>query len=206
MSKSFSINQEVRRLVKELLAQAKGNELKITADLQAIASEISAEIVGLENKFKTEVSLIRKLLLLAEKDRTNKSFEQKLKKFARLNNDTLRYTFIFPNDKYVQGFHNAIKKLKQSGFTIPPNRIWNAWENVETARDTGYRGINVTIISSQNQRFELQLHTKASFRFKTETHHLYKELRDLKVSDERRKAIVEEMLRLTKEVAQPGGK
>ncbi len=203
--KNLIINQEAQRLAKELLKQAKENEPKITADLQTIASQVSAEMVGLENKFKIEESLIRKLLLLANKDKTHKSFEQKLKKFARLNNDALRYTFVFPNEKYAKGFQSAIEKLKQNGFVIPQNRIWNAWENAETAKDTGYRGINITVISSQNQRFELQFHTAESFRLKTETHDFYEELRDLKTSDERRKEIIEEMRRLAKEVERPKG-
>ncbi len=88
---------------------------------------------------------------------------------------------------------------------MPSNRIWNAWKNAETAKDTGYRGINITIISSQNQRFELQVHTAESFRLKTETHHFYEGLRDLNTSDERRKEIIAEMLKLAKEVNCPEG-
>lgn len=49
-------------LAHQLLAQAIANEPNTTADLQTIAPEVSAEIVGLENKFKTEMSLIRKLI------------------------------------------------------------------------------------------------------------------------------------------------
>ena len=202
---NLTLPRKARRLAKELLKQAKENEPPITADLQNLAREISAEMVGLENKFKSEVSLIRKLLLLAGKDKTRQSFEQKLEKFARLNNDSLRYTFILQSDEYAKGFQNAVEKLKHNGFIISSNRIWNAWENAETAKDTGYRGINITIISSQNQRFELQFHTAESFRLKTETHHFYEELRDLKTSDERRKEIIAEMLKLAKEVKCPEG-
>lgn len=202
---NFKIRKETRRLAEELIKQAKDNEPEITADLHNIAKEISAEIIGLENKFKSEESLIRKLLLLANKDKNNQSVRQKLEKFARRNNDVLRYTFIFQDDKYEQGFHNAIKKLEQEGFLIPRNRIWNAWETAEMARDTGYRGINVTVISSQKQRFELQFHTAESFRLKTETHHLYEELRNLKTFDERRKEIIKEILKLAKQIEHPEG-
>ena len=191
-------------LAQELLAQAAGNEPRITADLQMIAAEVSAEMIE-ENKFKTQASLIRKLLLLAGKDLTDKSFDQKLRKFARLNNDSLRYTFIFSIENYWKGFQNALEKLRQNGFVVPPNRIWNAWENVGTPRDTGYRGINITIISSQKQRFELQFHTEESFRMKTETHRFYEELRNIKTSDERRKEIIKEMLELAKKITRPEG-
>lgn len=202
---NLTIRKEARRLAEELLAQVKVNEPQITTDLQTISPEVSAEMVGLENKFKTKESLIRKLLLLANKDKGNQSVRQKLEKFAHRNNDTLRYTFIVPDDKYAKGFYNAIEKLKRNGFVILQNRIWNAWGNAETAKDTGYRGINITVISSQKQRFELQFHTAESFRLKTETHHLYKELRDLKTFDERRAEIIKEILKLAQQIERPEG-
>jgi hypothetical protein len=202
---NLTITRKTRRLAKELLKQAKENEPQITVDLQNIASEIFAQIVGLENKFKTEESLRQKLLLLIKKDNSNQSARRKLEKFARRNNDTLRYTFIFQKDEYAQNFHNAIEKLEQKGFVIPRSRIWNAWENEETSKDTGYRGINITVISSQNQRFELQFHTAESFRFKTETHYLYKELSDLETFDKRREEIIAEMLLSAKQIKRPEG-
>lgn len=202
---NFTIRIEARRLAEELFAQARENELKITADLQKIASEVDAKIIGLENRFKTEESLVRKLSLLADRDKSNQSVQHKLEKFARRNNDTLRYTFILSNDKYAEDFYNTVETLKQNGFLIPQNRIWNAWENAETAKDTGYRGINITVISSQKQRFELQFHTAESFRLKTETHHLYEQLRNLKTSDERRAEIIKEILKSAKQVERPEG-
>lgn len=202
---NFKIRKEARRLAEKLLTQARENELTITADLQKIASEVDAKIISLENRFKTEESLVRKLSLLANRDKSNQSVQHKLEKFARRNNDTLRYTFILSNDKYAEDFSNTIETLKQNGFLIPQNRIWNAWENAETAKDTGYRGINITVISSQKQRFELQFHTAESFRLKTETHHLYEELRNLKTSDERRAEIIKEILKSAKQVERPEG-
>lgn len=177
-------------LAQELLSQAVRNEPKITEDLQTIAGKVSAEMIGLENKFKSAESLIRKLLLLAEKDKTDQIFEQKLVKHSRNNNDTLRYTFILQNAGYAENFSDIVTKLRFKGYKIPQNRIWNAWKNAGTFRDTGYRGINITIISSQNQKFEIQFHTEESYRFKNETHRLYAELRDLETSVERRKEII----------------
>ena len=77
---NLTLTRKARHLAKELLKQAKENEPTITADLQSITRKISAEMAGLENKFKTEMSLTRKLLLLAGKDKTRQSFEQKLEK------------------------------------------------------------------------------------------------------------------------------
>ena len=41
-----------QNLAQELLSQAVENEPKITGELQTIATQVSAELVGLENKFK----------------------------------------------------------------------------------------------------------------------------------------------------------
>lgn len=200
---NLTTKTEARRLAELLIARAKENETQITVYLQGIAAAVSAEMVGLENKIKTEESLTRKLTLLADKDKSSQTDKQKLGKFARRNNDALRYTFVFQFEKYAQGFQETIEQLKKAGFEILPNRIWNAWENAETPGDTGYRGVNITIISSQKQRFELQFHTAESFRLKTETHHLYKELSSLKTFDKRREEIIKEMLRLARQIKRP---
>ena len=57
----FKPSPKVRRLARQLFAEASENELEITNDVGEIASVLKAEIVGLENKFKTENSLARKL-------------------------------------------------------------------------------------------------------------------------------------------------
>jgi hypothetical protein len=133
-----------------------------------IASEVVAEIVGLEHKLKSEESLTRKIS--DESAKSAKSFvgfgysideaiEKSTKRQAERNNDALRYTFIFSFEKYVFGFRQSLQKLKQKGFEITENKIWNAWKNIGTTFDKGYRGINITVISSQGQIFELQLQT-----------------------------------------------
>jgi hypothetical protein len=68
-----------------------------------------------------------------------------------------------------------------------------------------YRGINITIISSQKQMFELQLHTRDSFRVKTETHGLYDEQRNPKTSDDRKREINKIVKELSKQIKQPKG-
>ncbi|MDQ3180889.1 MAG: hypothetical protein M3Q33_10255, partial [Acidobacteriota bacterium] len=86
MIEPFTNNQEARGLAKKLLAQAEENEPKITADLQTIAWEVSAQMVGLENKFKSEESLTRKLV-----DTANAN-SQTLEEVAEIINDALRFT------------------------------------------------------------------------------------------------------------------
>jgi hypothetical protein len=195
----FTINREARRLAEKLLAQARENEPTITADLRAVAQQVSAEMVGLENKFKAEEALIRKLIDAAGGD------IQKLWRKSKTVNDVLRYTFVWPPDLYAEGFRRTLEYLRQLGYRIPEHRIWNAWENIGTAFDKGYRGINVTVVYSQNRKFELQFHTKASFELKTETHHFYEEMRDKNISGERETELTAIMLKMAAGVERPDG-
>lgn len=186
-------------LAQELLAQAAGNEPRITEDLQIIASEVSAEMVGLENRFKSVESLTRKIIDMI------KINSQVIEEIDEKINDALRYTLILSVENYADGFHNSIEKLWGNGYFVPENRIWNAWKNIGTQFDKGYRGINTTVISSQKQIFELQFHTEESFRLKTETHHLYQEMRDKDISEEREIKLVEMMKVKAAEVKRPEG-
>jgi hypothetical protein len=195
----IKIYQTAQISAQELLAKARENEPKITRDLKKIALEVSGEMFGLEHKFKTEESLIRKLAEYAGDD------FQKLKRKTKSVNDVLRYTFILSFDKYADSFYQTLKILDKFGYQIPERRIWNAWENIGTEFDKGYRGINITIISFRKQKFELQFHTKESCGLKTETHNLYKEIRDKSISNRRETEITELMLKTAEKVRRPEG-
>ena len=196
---NLTLPRKARRLAKELLKQAIENEPQITADLQNIAWEISGEVVGLKNKFKTEISLVRKLI-----DRADFNSES-IREIAESVNDVLRYTFILPFEIYAKGFRQTIETLRELGYQIPENRIWNAWQTAGKRFDKGYRGVNITIISSQKQNFELQFHSAESFRLKTETHFLYEEVRSRKTSKKRKSEIIETLIRMAENIKRPEG-
>jgi hypothetical protein len=191
--------QTAQLLAQELLLQAQKNEPNITADLQNIAEKVTAEMVGLERKFKTEESLTRKLAETAEVS------SEKIERVAESVNDALRYTFVLPFEIYAESFQKAIEILINSDYQVPKKRIWNAWKNIGRSRDKGYRGINITVISSQNQKFELQFHTAESFALKTETHNLYKELRSKMVSEKREIELITKMKKAAWRVSKPEG-
>ncbi len=98
-----------------------------------------------------------------------------------------------------------MEKLKQTGYEVPENKIWNAWKNIGTLFDKGYRGINMTIISSRKQIFELQFHTRASYELKTETHFFYEESRQNRTSLKRKIEIAEIVIGLAEKVKIPKG-
>ena len=208
------IEQKAAQYAETLLEQASKNESQITADLQKIALEVGAEIVGLENRFKTRESLTRKLIkesiasfksLVDFGYSFDEAIEKSTKRQAKRFNDALRYTFLFPYEKYVFGFKQALEKLKQNDYKIPENKIWNAWKNIGTTFDKGYRGINITVISSRKQVFELQFHIRASYELKNETHYFYEESRQSETLPERKIEIAEKIIKLAQEVKTPKG-
>ncbi len=115
------------------------------------------------------------------------------------------YTFVLPFEIYAEGFRKTLRKLRKIDYQTPENKIWNAWKNIETKFDRGYRGINITIISSQGQKFELQFHTAESFQFKTETHQLYKESKSRETSPARKREIAKYLVKAAEKIAVPEG-
>ena len=91
----FQNKTKATEAAKELLAEAKRHEPKITKDLKSIAKSNSAEMVGLDDRFKSEKSLSRKLSDTAEA-RNPMSLEKQAKKI----DDALRYTMILSPGDY----------------------------------------------------------------------------------------------------------
>lgn len=152
--------------------------------MQAIAKQFDGEMVGLEYRFKSEESLTRKI-----NDQSNR-IERALIKLGKAPvqasktaldetvsgiNDSLRYTISFPKERYYSAFEKTVASLERQGYKVAA--INDFWQKAGTTFDTGYRGINATLISPNGQKFELQFHTPESFKLKMETHSLYEEVR-----------------------------
>lgn len=105
----FKPSPKVKTLARQLLAEAKENEPEITNDVGEIAAFLQAEIVGLENKFKSETSLARKL---GENLRANNI---SLKQKAEQINDALRYTIQFSPLEYQNGYLESLSELEKKG-------------------------------------------------------------------------------------------
>jgi hypothetical protein len=193
----FTNQTKASELAEQLLAEAKKHEPQITKDIQEVAKLQSVEIVGLENKFKSELSLVRKL-------RDNSTIKGiPIEKIARKNNDTLRYTLLFSTDNYAKNYKFVLDYLAGKGYET--RKLWNAWNMQGKSNDTGYRGLNATIISSQRQIFELQFHTAESFRLKTDMHSSYEEKRNPKTSKKRMTEIMETTKEFASEIIRPKG-
>ena len=179
---------KIKQKVSELLETALEYEPFITKDLLEIAKENNGELVGLENRFKTESSLFRKLSERLElQDASSFRFAEILDDFAANINDVLRYTMIFRIETYTSDCLKTLQILEQKSYKI--EKIWNAWLMKETRLDLGYRGLNTIITNPPYVTFELQFHTFESYTAKEANHFLYEEMRLKKTDKAKRKLL-----------------
>ena len=173
-----ALEQEIKRFelarkkAKELLAAAEAERETVTADLTALAEAQSGEMVGLDKAVKSEGSLTRKI-----SDRVRggivkkKGIEKAIEASAGKINDALRFTMILDPVTYVAKIRAVVAALEAKGYTFV--RLWNGW----TRSGGTYMGANATFKTPKGQLFELQFHTKETFKIKSETHHLYEQSR-----------------------------
>jgi hypothetical protein len=203
----------VRQEAVKLLEQAKKSEPQFISDLLNLAKKTNGEMIGLEYRFKSEESLTRKLndsaarqtTILVRKGLSSKeAFSTAISSQTNKINDALRYTISFPTENYRIGYEKTINSLKQKGYKI--ERVWDAWLDAGRPEDSGYRGINATIVGKNGQKFELQFHTPESFEMKMKTHELYEEKRLNTTSLERKTEITKIMKELIKTIPIPPNK
>ncbi len=190
--------RKARLLAERLLHEAVENEPSITKDLMRVAKSNDVLLDGLRNKFKSRNSLTRKL--------ADESIKWRIP-IEKLPNEITTLCVIHSLKKKITAkfFSDTLSELIKSGYEIPKKRIWNAWNLQGLVTDTGYRGINITVISSQKQKFEIQFHTEASFRLKTKTHDLYREFRNPKTSATRKIEITKTILELAENIKRSKG-
>ncbi|HEY1920874.1 MAG TPA: hypothetical protein VGH27_35340 [Streptosporangiaceae bacterium] len=85
--------------------------------------------------------------------------------------DAIRYTFRLDSKNYTAGYQDIKRRLEESGNQMYSSR--NSWEAAE------YKGINTRWVTPQNERFEIQFHTRESHHAKQEvTHQAYERIRN----------------------------
>jgi hypothetical protein len=160
VDRAYAIDQGCAR-VQEI------EEKIITPAMRRIeAKDPSRTLVGLEQRLKGRERLAEKISrAVSERSRTP------AQAFAETK-DAIRYTLQYPDEKYVAGIAADVERLKAAGFEAVDSRNW--WEHAE------YKGINSWWrVPEENQLFEVQFHTPASYEAKQETHEAYERLRSL---------------------------
>ena len=182
--------QNLEAAAKAMLEMARRNEPDTTLMLSALALEHGGDMVGLDNRLKTEQSLLRKIKERLDEHDGNAS------KTAYSISDSLRYTMLFPTSTYTQSTRAVLDDLKSAGYN---ERVKNYWEDHDT-----YDGINVAMMTPKGHPFELQFHTPESLETKDISHRLYEDWR-VNPDPEVRKKLADEMIALWDNVPNPAG-
>jgi hypothetical protein len=96
--------------------------------------------------------------------------------------DAIRFTFVYPEDRYSAGVLADCERLQASGF--------ERFDRVNSWPEEQYKGINSRWREPDSGRlFEVQFHTRASFEAKQLTHGAYERLRSPATSDVEREEL-----------------
>lgn len=149
----------------------------ITAALEVIAAANGGKLEGLEYNLKSVDSLQRKLADLARtRVKSGEGVEAAVAAEAANTKDALRYTITVPPDAYAA---LADTKLRDALADKGATRIKaaNAWADPEGS----YKGFNsayeVDSPGGGRVKFEVQIHTPASWEMKSEMHKQYEDAR-----------------------------
>jgi hypothetical protein len=160
VNRAYAIDQGYARM-REI------EEKTVTPAMRRIeAEDPDRTLVGLEHRLKGRQRVEEKVAHDVQKK--GLSAEQA---FADMK-DAIRYTLLYPEDKYTAGVQAGALRLKDEGAEFVDSR--NTWTSEQ------YKGINSWWREgSSGQLFEVQFHTQASFDAKQETHTAYERLRAL---------------------------
>jgi len=186
-------------LVERLLAAAEAAEPQMTAFIVSIVEQLGGRLDGLDYKLKTRVSLTRKIRTFVQNVQRDAAAKGETMSQCMAEEtilllhtcepgkaglpivvDTLRYTVVFPADKYTAGVSAIREQLTESQYTTFDQK--NFWIGTQV-----FRGINdcykVPTQDDLHFIFELQFHTDESLEAKTEGHKIYRVFRETKDED-----------------------
>ncbi|MGD0242288.1 MAG: hypothetical protein ABSB59_18440 [Streptosporangiaceae bacterium] len=138
---------------------------KISPAMRQVESQdADRHLVGFDNRLKGRDRIKDKVC------RSIKNFGRSPEQAISRVPDTVRYTFQYQEERYVQGVTADVVRLREQGFEL--SKLRNAWSGDQ------YKGINSQWVEPDSgQRFEVQFHTRVSFEAKQLTHGAYERLR-----------------------------
>lgn len=127
-------------------------EKEITLDLIDMQAEIG-DLKGIEHRVKPFSSLLDKVVSDAS------DYKGSFQRAANNISDSVRYTFVIPDEEYITKIDECLHKLELMGYQVI--EVKNNWNNIE------YKGINVRLTTKNNEEiFEIQFHTPIAYRIK----------------------------------------
>ena len=121
------------------------------------------KLLGLENKLKTQNSLVDKLVREAI---DLKSLADPLARAGSDVKDAVRYSAIFDADNFTSNAKKFMSELEQAGWErIKLKNTFKAGEN--------FKGINTAWRNKSGDAVEIQLHTERGYYTNKQTHDMY---------------------------------
>jgi hypothetical protein len=130
---------------------------------------------GFGFRLKGEDRLVEKVATSLETSSPDASAREIIRQIP----DAIRYTFCLRANDYTTGCQDIKERLEACGYEMYHSK--NSWAEPE------YKGINTRWVTPQEQRFEVQFHTRESFHAKHDvTHKAYERLRNPATSSSER--------------------
>ena len=164
----------------------------LTPRVEAAALRSGVRRVGHDHVVKTRASLYRKLSgPLAEPGAA-------LRPVIAEVNDTVRYTLVAPDDRYVAAVATVVASLRGQGLQLVRGRDF--WPSPR------YRGLNLTLADARTGRLvEVQVHTPSSWAATQGTHRDYERMRVTGLDPAERALLSERIGREYAQVPTPAG-
>ena len=125
---------------------------EITEDLLSIQDEIGT-LKGLEHRVKSFSRIVEKTVA------DSIDYRGSYNRAAKNINDSVRFTFVIPDDVYIFKVDECLHKLEDMGYSVIA--LKNKWNSTE------FKGINARIVAKNNDDiFEIQFHTPMAYRIK----------------------------------------
>ena len=150
----LSLYDKIRVLTGSKLLRKRAEAIirEVTNDLLDLEGDIGV-LRGLEHRIKPFASIVEKTV--ADSVDYGGSFERA----ARNINDSVRFTFVIPDDVYVEKIDECLHTLEDLGYQVVEFK--NKWNKQE------FKGINVRLVAKNNEDiFEIQFHTPLAYKIK----------------------------------------
>ena len=194
ITSAIAEQSDLELYAEELTELAQDAGAWVTPILVYIAGYYNGDMVGLEFRYKSRESTVRKIEAKMQRDDLENPREVSIR-------DALRYTIRFedhPSGNYDDAVAGVLELMENTGHQVLT--VKNFWP-----RGDDYSGINTTLKAPNGLDWELQFHTPTSFDLKMSTHVIYEQMRQPGTSLELKRNLFEEASQQWNKVPIPTG-
>lgn len=186
-------NQSPKSLAERIYETAKAREPGLTEDVKTAARLAGSKMYGLEHRLKDKRSIERKIKTDSEEKRITFNEAAKIK-------DSVRYTTITPDAKYVRAYYIFKGFMESRGYSEV--RCKNYFDLYKKGQ-VKHKSVQSVFEDKDGFVFEVQFQTPKSQKAKDLKVSIYEERRKVGLSSERKQELEDQMVRLAEAVPYP---